>query len=72
MLYARRGLIRALDTLRLVNATIHASRADRQPSAVLESESAVRCFFSRTTMKVARLRLEQYLEGQGGMCRSLL
>jgi hypothetical protein len=42
MLLARGGLSGALDTLRLVNATMHASRPVREPSAMLESEPASR------------------------------
>ena len=46
MLLARSGLSSALDTLRLVKATIYISRADRELFALLESQPAPRCFLT--------------------------
>jgi hypothetical protein len=51
-----------LDTLRLVNALDPASRVSREPSVMLESEPALRCFFSHIAMKVAHLSLSSFFQ----------
>jgi hypothetical protein len=56
------GLIRALDTLRLVNALDHPSRTAHEPSQMLESQPAPRCCFSCMAMKVASLSLSSFFQ----------